>query len=533
MKRRMITATVAIVLISAFTWGVDCSALEISEHRVNEDNISLYVRDSEQQVGDTFATVDNTDAQVDNIEHVSESERIETVFLIDSSYSISIYSDLIKAYMDKTVDTKPSNEYYSIGQFSGGKSPTYLVEYENDRYDIDKCLADLSFEDNASYIYDNLVNTITALESNGNDCYKRIVLFTDGLENSLSGITYEEVMTRIADNNVQIYTVSLLVGEELAYTNVEELKKIAAFARSSGGEDTQLNVNSTVAECEKAGDVLRTELDKIYKLTITPPADKADSAVHTVEIRMGTETVTKDLRMPRSAGAVQETPAFPADTSETVTTTTMTTPLITTITEAISTSPGPASNVRSSPMRTVVIILIVVAVISFVFAAIMYIISKKQNDEGDEEVSYDRDPLVGDSVHDRTDTLSSDHTEILDSGTNGETEILFGGSAGKKLILRDVYEPSYTFETTLRSDDETIIGRDHAKANIVIDRDRSVSGRHCRIFIRDGRTYIEDLGSSNHTYINDRMVDTAMLLTSGDQIRLGRITLNVTIKEQS
>lgn len=49
-----------------------------------------------------------------------------------------------------------------------------------------------------------------------------------------------------------------------------------------------------------------------------------------------------------------------------------------------------------------------------------------------------------------------------------------------------------------------------------------ISRIHCRIFSQGGEIYLEDLGSSNHTYLNGERVSVPMLLKSGDIIHMGR-----------
>ena len=59
--------------------------------------------------------------------------------------------------------------------------------------------------------------------------------------------------------------------------------------------------------------------------------------------------------------------------------------------------------------------------------------------------------------------------------------------------------------------------------------DAGVSRRHATITIRNGACYIEDLGSSNGTFLNkDRVVQgTVKPLHHGDEIRLGNILMRV------
>lgn len=63
------------------------------------------------------------------------------------------------------------------------------------------------------------------------------------------------------------------------------------------------------------------------------------------------------------------------------------------------------------------------------------------------------------------------------------------------------------------------IGRS-AEADVRID-DRYASGVHARIFSRDGRTYIEDMNSTNGTQLNDATLNGEAELIDGDVVRIG------------
>jgi len=63
------------------------------------------------------------------------------------------------------------------------------------------------------------------------------------------------------------------------------------------------------------------------------------------------------------------------------------------------------------------------------------------------------------------------------------------------------------------------IGRS-AEADVRID-DRYASGVHARIFTRDGRTYIEDMNSTNGTLLNDATLSGEAELVDGDVVRIG------------
>jgi pSer/pThr/pTyr-binding forkhead associated (FHA) protein len=69
---------------------------------------------------------------------------------------------------------------------------------------------------------------------------------------------------------------------------------------------------------------------------------------------------------------------------------------------------------------------------------------------------------------------------------------------------------------------ETIIGR--APDGHIRVQDGSVSRRHSRIIQVGGEVWIEDLGSSNGTYVNEGRI-VRQLLRDGDKIQMGSTTI--------
>lgn len=57
--------------------------------------------------------------------------------------------------------------------------------------------------------------------------------------------------------------------------------------------------------------------------------------------------------------------------------------------------------------------------------------------------------------------------------------------------------------------------------------DTYLSSFHARIFRRDGSWYVEDLGSTNGTYLNQRKVTAPAELRAGDRVKLGKTTLEL------
>jgi phosphoserine phosphatase RsbU/P len=78
----------------------------------------------------------------------------------------------------------------------------------------------------------------------------------------------------------------------------------------------------------------------------------------------------------------------------------------------------------------------------------------------------------------------------------------------------------FVFDSTI------VIGRG-GTADFVIPNP-SVSRRHALVTSEDGDWFVEDIGSGNGTFLNDRVLSQRAILSSGDRIRLGSVVLEFT-----
>jgi pSer/pThr/pTyr-binding forkhead associated (FHA) protein len=71
----------------------------------------------------------------------------------------------------------------------------------------------------------------------------------------------------------------------------------------------------------------------------------------------------------------------------------------------------------------------------------------------------------------------------------------------------------------------TVIGRG-AECELRLD-DTFVSQEHARIFAKDGSWYVEDLGSTNGTFVNEQRLAAPAMLTTGDRVRVGTTVMEL------
>src|SRR4051812_39406285 len=94
-------------------------------------------------------------------------------------------------------------------------------------------------------------------------------------------------------------------------------------------------------------------------------------------------------------------------------------------------------------------------------------------------------------------------------------EIVEGAQAGRQVPLESVVD----------------IGRE-ASLPIHLEDDAQVSRRHARFTAQGGQAVVEDLGSTNGTYLNDQPIHSPRPLRPGDKVRVGLTVVELRSAQQ-
>ncbi len=78
--------------------------------------------------------------------------------------------------------------------------------------------------------------------------------------------------------------------------------------------------------------------------------------------------------------------------------------------------------------------------------------------------------------------------------------------------------------------DAYIIGR-REECDIVLPYDSQISRQHARLFSKDGKWFVQDLGSRNGTYVNKLKIEAITPLEPGQMFRVGRTWLRLMKRE--
>jgi len=91
----------------------------------------------------------------------------------------------------------------------------------------------------------------------------------------------------------------------------------------------------------------------------------------------------------------------------------------------------------------------------------------------------------------------------------------------RSIIVAEPDKPS----RSLPLGEEVTIGRGEA-CTVPLD-DTYTSTLHARLFAKDGTWFVEDMGSTNGTYLNRVKVTAPSPLSVGDEVRLGKTVIEV------
>ena len=113
------------------------------------------------------------------------------------------------------------------------------------------------------------------------------------------------------------------------------------------------------------------------------------------------------------------------------------------------------------------------------------------------------------------------------NGRQTKRAVLAGGrGASRPPASLTVVEPPEQAGRAYPLGDEITVGR-AAGCQVTLD-DTYVSQLHARVFQRDGDLFVEDLGSTNGTYLNRAKVAGPMPMKPGDRLQVGSVVMELT-----
>jgi len=541
MKKRIYSVCIVAILcvFSLIINGSRVSATgnaNIVEMFVEDDNIILYVKGIESEIQSVEGYI--ASESVENITYSNLSQvdvPIRTLILIDTSLSVKeAEQEHFIELLINLIDKKTANESFAIASY--GERIDYKSDYNSDRWELIKSLDNIEYKKQKTYLIEILYNLINEFESSDEDCFYRIIVFSDGADSNDTGVTINELFSLLQKSPYPIYTI----GSEYN-SNADKLKELFSISRITNANYSSFTSESSLDEVEKVIDLI----DNYTRIEITAPKELQDGSIKNIRLEIedlvGTYTLNSDVRMNMHIDkhedesviiddvteGVEDMEDAPDDTIEAAEDfTDVDNKKTNNSMFGVSKPEGFKDKLiaRIKDMPRIMYVFIVLTAIIMILIIIILISSRKKknmNNKIDNNNSMGIGPIM--ESDNRTEVLvNNNSTEQKKTGT----QYLFAPEKKIRIKLKDksnnkIYDKSL--------DDILTIGRNKDKNVIAIYNEPTVSGQHCKIYLEGAEVFIEDNNSSNHTFVNGNKIDKPTVLRTGDIITLGRVSLEVAI----
>lgn len=462
------------------------------------NNPVFYIKGA-SEINDIQVVIGNVEATGADIVKISEKEiSMKTFVLIDNSLSIPEKNrNVIKDIISELIAGRENNEQFAIATF--GEEIEILTEFTSDYIGLKNIINNIEFQDRETYLTDILYDLIKEeFLKGGNDCYTRIFVISDGVDNKSLGYTTEELSELLTEYTIPVYALGVYNKKG---SNEEELKKLFALSRQTNAEffllDEIENNMMIISELAKDHEIIAVE--------VFPNSTSKDGSEKTIQLEFMSDGEKISLqvdrvRMPQEKlqheTYVQEEMVLEEKGTE------------------VNTNVG--NNSRRIVICVLIIVSIIVAITLIIFGA--RFMKKKQQEK---EIKVISDPFVNDG----TEISQTELVGIYPKKEGDGTILLFDGMKKVKITLTDLNTPARSFSTYI--DKRIVIGRSASSTDVCIDYDQSVSGKHCAIEMRNDRCYLIDLQSSNKTYLNENLVLSEVEISSGSILKMGRVRMRV------
>lgn len=511
--------------------------IQIMQTITNQKQLEIYVKAPE--LPETFSIQIGRDSceDVQIVDLQEDQKKIQTFIFLDNSLSITEGNrEKIKGFLNTYLDEKYQKDEVSLYLFGEEAKP--VIENSADGEEVKQALETVEYTDQNSWLIDAVYDVLKTHENDA--VYTRVMIISDGVDEKTIGYTKEEFADLLGSTGIPMYAVGCVYKQ-----NQNALEQFFALSRKTAGAAFLLDDISD--ENEIAAKLL--EDSNISCITATIPEALQDGSEKAVQIKLqdsdGEAEVRTQARMPfgEAAEAANTVVSEPEET-ESVTKEPETTEKETVLVEE---SESEAENQQNTEKAfdpvTVVAILAVIAGVCFL------IVRKwKDGKEGKKEKAPKTKkekkakekelelklPEMPVNENARQNVMpmekqDSDETCLMEDG--GETLFMDGTNAGSwkdeilLLRLQDMDHPERVFQYPVAGN--VFIGRTAETNQIVLDYDRSVSGRQCRVYAKGDRIFVENLSNVNITQVNSVKVERDIQIHSSDILKMGHVQMRV------
>ncbi len=520
------------------------TGLAISQGIVSGTDILLYaaVRDEagEPVTGlatDVFsATVGREAAVVETVTEGGADEGVGYILLVDVSRSLTNRQfGPIRQALTAWVERMTPNDRAALIEFGDGVRT--LVDFTADQAALQAAITELGPTDDFTFLHQALVRGMTLGRQavDGVPRRRAVIVLTDGLDDVAGGVTAEEVFEAMTEDPVPIHAIGF---SKPGRNNEAGFKALGRFARASGGTF----VDGTRQPLTDAYEQIGMAVNEVYHVALRCAACIADGGRYRVQLVLHSAGASLrdaiELRLyPATEDTAPEAPAVEApaqDTDEPVEPAADTAPAESgAVPEPPETAPevSPAPEAASESLAQSGEQPATVSPASWwqrpevlgggaglLLLLLLLVLWRRRSKNSATELEPDEMPEV------QQETATEE--PAVPSPTKAESTPV--PTAPPRSIGLTALDGGAYRDFSLSA--PLTIGRDEAN-RWPLPGDDTVSSDHAQILERRGVIVLEDLGSTNGTFLNGVRVKTANPLHDDDLIRIGELELRVVLQE--
>lgn len=471
---------------------------------VFDGDIYIYIRGITQLQQDSVVQIGNQVCQKEQLAFAELSDpgiSRRSLVLIDNSKSIpdGKHED-IQDILYQLVSSSADNEQFKIGVFSD--QITYLCDYTNDKEALNGAIAELTYNDQNTYLSDVLYHVISELKQENTGAYTRLLVFADGADDNAIGYPNDEVRSYIVENGYPVYSVGIP-----AKNNESKLEIMFSFSRASDSEYFLLDGSMSNEEIVSG---LTADQNGIC-LKITPEESLKDGSNKSILLKLNTSAgsveLTANADMPFGT-KMEEMPEVEKPEEEEKKGVEL--PVLKPSEE----STGDVEEDTAQKLPIGLMISLIVVILAAVTAAVIFAQRKKKKPE--ETILQDNpSPVDTDAMEESYDDTIYNDPKLYNDDAKG---LWKKAAAGNYLVLRNLDNPSIVLQVPIV--DKIRIGR-RKPADLLIEDDGKVSKLHCEIILRGDLLYIMDCNSTNGTFYEGVRIYSETPIVSRGKIEIG------------
>lgn len=452
------------------------------------------------------------------VQTVADSELgIGYVFAVDVSKSLNEEQfEGVREAIASWIDGMGEMDQAAILTF--GDEITLLSDFTADTAALQSIAERIAPTDGNTQLYNGILRGLDVAKRQSAELPMRrvLVILSDGMDDFPAGATMTEVTEKVDGAGVPIYVVGV-EGRD----NQAELNELGSIARLSGGElylteqDALLRGYKTIYQRIQSGYVANIMLDHTV-------ADGSEKGM-ILSVRQGSVFVEDSLDV-RLRAVASPTPVPTLASTPTPIPTAM--PV---------SSPEPEKEI-SATLFIIAGSIVVLTAASIVIFTVRKRKKVKAENEKVEEIK--RRQKLDELIDVKEVKISKEKAYLLETETavlNEDKTVPLGRQQHRLMLSLEDTKSDGERRYTAPIQGKLTVGRKAGEVDIAI-QDRSISGRHCQFEFRNERLYLNDLNSTNGTYLmikkeKQRVSGNGAVVKNGDVILLGETELAITIYE--